>query len=295
KSREQETQWTGPVGHPADTVRPPAAGSGRNGITLSDVTVTPPPGPAARNRQGPNKRAGPSDSGLSSSQRSQKIARAKWDFLFGDQTEDRCCSKAADVSSTLLPPSGSPSPTSPPSLSLSPVHQKRGRSRQGQRSSHHQVHQIEVELVTPLPRGPTPKTGIIRRSLKYSETDLDAVPLRCYRETDLDEVMRAEAEAAEEANSAFGSNRTVSENSCSPENTSPTAQTDGGRQENGEKRKEDDEDDDDDDEEEEEEEGVVSWASVRMLGDMQRQRATKEEDEVFSLLLKGPPLTERKQ
>ena len=54
--------------------------------------------------------------------------------------------------------------------------------------SHHEVRRIEVELVSPQPRGPTPKTGIIRRSIKYSETDLDAVPQRCYRETDLDEV-----------------------------------------------------------------------------------------------------------
>lgn len=50
------------------------------------------------------------------------------------------------------------------------------------------MHQIEVELVTPGPRNSTPKTGIIRHTVKYSETDLDAVPLRCYRETDLDEV-----------------------------------------------------------------------------------------------------------
>lgn len=51
------------------------------------------------------------------------------------------------------------------------------------------MRQIEVELVTPDPRGANPKTGIIRRTIKYSETDLDAVPLRCYRETDLDEVI----------------------------------------------------------------------------------------------------------
>lgn len=55
--------------------------------------------------------------------------------------------------------------------------------------SHHKVRQIEVELVTSGPRDSTPKTGIIRHTIKYSETDLDAVPLRCYRETDLDEVM----------------------------------------------------------------------------------------------------------
>ncbi|XP_017289171.1 uncharacterized protein LOC108246240 isoform X2 [Kryptolebias marmoratus] len=218
------------------------------------------------------------DSGSSPtpSLRSQKIARAKWDFLFGEQTEDRRCSK--DDSSTPPPPSASPSPTPPSSFHLQPANQKRGRDRQGQKLSHHKVRQIEVELVTPLPRGPTSKTGIIRRSIKYSETDLDAVPLRCYRETDLDEVMRAEADVAEEADSAFGSNRSVLENSFSPEDTSPKARTSGGREENGEE--EEDEDD-------EEEEGVVNWASVRMLGDRQRQRANKEEDEVFSLLLKG--------
>uniref|UniRef100_G3NJM8 Pleckstrin and Sec7 domain containing n=1 Tax=Gasterosteus aculeatus TaxID=69293 RepID=G3NJM8_GASAC len=66
----------------------------------------------------------------------------------------------------------------------------------------------EVELVTPPPAfvGASPKTGIIRRTLKYSETDLDAVPLRCYRETDIDEVLLAELD---DGDSAFGSNRSV--------------------------------------------------------------------------------------
>ena len=36
--------------------------------------------------------------------------------------------------------------------------------------------------------GSSPNTGVIRRRITYSETDLDAVPLRCYRETDLDQV-----------------------------------------------------------------------------------------------------------
>jgi len=97
--------------------------------------------------------------------------------------------------------------------------------------------------------------------------------------------MRAEAEPAEEADSAFGSNRSVSGNSrFSPSDASPKPRTGGGKEEDGEDEEEDEEEED---EEEEEEEGVVSWASVRMLGDRQRQRATKEEDEVFSLLLKG--------
>ncbi|XP_056252316.1 PH and SEC7 domain-containing protein 1 isoform X3 [Seriola aureovittata] len=95
--------------------------------------------------------------------------------------------------------------------------------------------------------------------------------------------MRAEAEAAEEVeeDSAFGSNRSFLGNSTfSPADASPKPRTGGGK-EGGEEEEEEEEED-------EEEEGVVSWASVRMQGDKQRQRATREEDEVFSLLLKGP-------
>lgn len=165
-----------------------------------------------------------------------------------------------------------------------------------------------MELVTPDLRGFVPKTGIIRRTVQYSETDLDAVPLRCYRETDLDEVMwfhvtrrclcvcddsliivfikvmRAEAEATEEVDSAFGSDRSVWGNSSfGPAGASPKLRTGGVKQ--GEE--EDEEDDEEDEEEDDEEEGVVSWASVRMQGDRQRQKAIKQEEEVFSLLLKG--------
>uniref|UniRef100_A0A8C7LQV5 SEC7 domain-containing protein n=1 Tax=Oncorhynchus mykiss TaxID=8022 RepID=A0A8C7LQV5_ONCMY len=76
--------------------------------------------------------------------------------------------------------------------------------------------------------GISPKTGIIRKTIKYSETDLDAVPLKCYRETDLDEVMLAEAEAQAESereqegvevDSAFGSNRSVLATSASSAST----------------------------------------------------------------------------
>lgn len=70
-----------------------------------------------------------------------------------------------------------------------------------------------MELFTPDPRRPNSGTGIIRRTLKYSETDLDAVPLRCYRETDLDQVMQADVEVFEEnvaeVDSAFGSDRSI--------------------------------------------------------------------------------------
>uniref|UniRef100_A0A8C8DLC7 PH and SEC7 domain-containing protein 1 n=1 Tax=Oryzias sinensis TaxID=183150 RepID=A0A8C8DLC7_9TELE len=94
--------------------------------------------------------------------------------------------------------------------------------------------------------------------------------------------MRAESEAPEEADSAFGSNRSVLESSSfTPSNASPKPHS---------VEREENEDEEEEGEEEEEEEGVASWASVRMLGDRRRQRATKEEEEVFSLLLKGSSL-----
>lgn len=132
-------------------------------------------------------------------------------------------------------------------------------------------------MVTPPPVtvvGFSPKTGIIRRAINYAETDLDAVPLKCYRETDLDEVMLAEAEAQAEregeqeeveVDSAFGSNRSVLGTSASSAST--IVHTDG--------------------EVEELEEELVSWASVRMQGDKKRQHATQEDNQVYSLLLKG--------
>lgn len=83
------------------------------------------------------------------------------------------------------------------------------------------------------------------------------------------QVMRAEAEAVEEDDSAFRSNHDVLRNSIySPVETSPKAQT------TWKKGKVEEE-------EEEEEEGMVSWASVRMQGDRQKQRAAKEAMEVL--------------
>ncbi|KAK1881423.1 PH and SEC7 domain containing protein 1, partial [Dissostichus eleginoides] len=129
----------------------------------------------------------------------QRIARAKWEFLFGTPAEEAASrGEKNSLEASTAPPSGnsseSPTPTPPSSLPLL--------------SANHNVQQVEVELVTPPPAviGTSPKTGIIRRTLKYSETDLDAVPLRCYRETDIDEVLLAELD---DADSAFGSNRSV--------------------------------------------------------------------------------------
>ncbi|XP_061767425.1 PH and SEC7 domain-containing protein 1 isoform X2 [Nerophis ophidion] len=193
-------------------------------------------------------------SAVSPSPRSQKIAQAKWDFLFGQQSLAEARSNKGAASATP-PPCQSP----PPSVHPKPADHRRGRADQAHRSSHQKVRKIEVELVSSDPRGSSPKTGVIRRTIKYSETDLDAVPLRCYRETDLDEVMRAEAEAAAEVDSAFGSRRSVQGNSSlSLPEASPK--------------------------EDEEDEGA-SRASVRLQGERQRQTST--EDEAFGLLLKG--------
>ncbi|KAM7370406.1 hypothetical protein PAMP_009959 [Pampus punctatissimus] len=208
----------------------------------------------------------------------QRIARAKWEFLFGTPAEEAASrGEKNSLETSTAPPSGnsseSPTPTPPSSLPLL--------------SANHEVQHVEVELVTPPPAiiGTSPKTGIIRRTLKYSETDLDAVPLRCYRETDIDEVLRAEQD---DADSAFGSNRSVhvtSGTGSSPLGVLVYGRTD--REEEIRGGREEEEEDEEEDEEEEEE--MVSWASVRMQGDNRKQQyAAQEEPEVFGHLLKRP-------
>lgn len=142
---------------------------------------------------------------------------------------------------------------------------------------------MEVELVAQTPPASTchtspstsPRMGIIRRTIKYSETDLDAVPMRCYRETDLDEVMQARHEEEEMGEEGVGNkddSAFVSERS----GRGTLGRSRSGARGRVERVVED-------------EEGVVSWATVRMLGDRKRQAATRphEEDEVLSRLLKG--------
>lgn len=118
-------------------------------------------------------------------------------------------------------------------------------------------------MVTPPPAaahvGWSPETGVIRRTLKYSETDLDAVPLRCYRETDMDEVLMG---GQVDKDSAFGSNRSVHGEDPQGSGLSPYGLALGsytGRAE------------------EEEDEEVVSWASVRMQGDDRKQQDAAQE------------------
>ncbi|KAM7381166.1 hypothetical protein PAMA_012146 [Pampus argenteus] len=202
----------------------------------------------------------------------QRIARAKWEFLFGTPAEEAASrGEKNSLETSTAPPSGnsseSPTPTPPSTLPLL--------------SANHEVQHVEVELVSPPPTilGTSPKTGIIRRTLKYSETDLDAVPLRCYRETDIDEVLRAEQD---DGDSAFGSNRSV--HVISGTGSSPLGGLVYGRTDREEGREEEEEED-----EEEEEEEMVSWASVRMQGDSRKQQyAAQEEPGVFGHLLKRP-------
>ncbi|XP_023262612.1 uncharacterized protein LOC111655436 [Seriola lalandi dorsalis] len=211
----------------------------------------------------------------------QRIARAKWEFLFGTPAEEAASrGEKNSLENSTAPPSGnsseSPTPTPPTSLPLL--------------SANHEVQHVEVELVTPPPTiiGTSPKTGIIRRTLKYSETDLDAVPLRCYRETDIDEVLLAEQD---DADSAFGSNRSVQGTSgtgSSPLRGLAYRRTDGEGVEERRGGREEEEEEDDEEEDEEEEE-MVSWASVRMQGDNRKQQyAAQEKPEVFGHLLKRP-------
>ncbi|XP_052427819.1 uncharacterized protein psda isoform X1 [Carassius gibelio] len=206
---------------------------------------------------------------------SQKTARAKWEFLFGSHTDQQ--DQRETKGSSSAPSSGcsseSPTPIPPLSTPVKPktTHSRLCKSTGSSKSLGHNVQQVDVELINHHPAvGTSNKAGIIKRSVKYSETDIDAVPLRCYRETDLDEVMLAEQE---EVDSAFGSNRSVlgtsGTSSSSPLEEVLCPHTDG--------------------EEELQDEEVVSWASVRMQGDKKRQNASPEGDEVFSRLLRGPP------
>ncbi|KAF4084834.1 hypothetical protein AMELA_G00110690 [Ameiurus melas] len=207
-----------------------------------------------------------SDSGsalLGPSLHSQKIARAKWEFLFGTTTDTRDVSSEQEKNLCTAPPSCHSTPTPPNYLPLEEVALR----------ANHEVQRVEVELVTPPPAAPgtSPKTGIIRRTQKYSETDLDAVPLRCYWETDIDEVLLADKD---DSDSAFGSNRSVM--GTSGTGSSPLGETAYKRTDGVE-------------EEAEEEEDVASWASVRTQCDLRRQQASQEQDEeeILSMLFKS--------
>ncbi|MGH0150783.1 UNVERIFIED_CONTAM: hypothetical protein FKN15_048517 [Acipenser sinensis] len=138
------------------------------------------------------------------SMHSQRVALAKWEFLFGTVSEDSAATGVKDPQYSTMPPSVDSSSDSRPALAPPRSLALRGG---GEALANHSVQHVEVELVTSPPAvgGSCLRTGIIRRTLQYSETDLDAVPLRCYRETNIDELLAEQ----DEADSAFGSNRSV--------------------------------------------------------------------------------------
>ncbi|XP_058666903.1 PH and SEC7 domain-containing protein 1 [Ammospiza caudacuta] len=121
-----------------------------------------------------------------SSAHAQRVAKAKWEFFYGSSDTPKKGSSAPDSTplAELPQKSVSPLPAKPPEL-----------------VPEHSLSHVEVEIeVSPLSsqKPGSCETGIIRRTVKYSETDLDTVPLRCYRETNIDDIL-AEKEEVDSA------------------------------------------------------------------------------------------------
>ncbi|XP_054687441.1 PH and SEC7 domain-containing protein 1 isoform X4 [Grus americana] len=121
-----------------------------------------------------------------SSAHAQRIARAKWEFFYGSLDAPKTGSSAPN-SAPLGEPPQKPIhllPTEPPGS-----------------APEHSLSHVEVEIEMSSPGSQKPgscETGIIRRTVKYSETDLDTVPLRCYHETNIDDIL-AEKEEVDSA------------------------------------------------------------------------------------------------
>ncbi|NWW73221.1 PSD1 protein, partial [Climacteris rufus] len=135
-----------------------------------------------------------------SSAHAQRIAKAKWEFFYGSSDAPKTGSSAPDSTPLAELPQKpvSPMPTEPPGS-----------------APEHSLSHVEVEIeVSPLgsQKPGSCETGIIRRTVKYSETDLDTVPLRCYRETNIDDILAEkeevdsaiESQKDSESNPSFG-------------------------------------------------------------------------------------------
>ncbi|NXT29692.1 PSD1 protein, partial [Syrrhaptes paradoxus] len=135
-----------------------------------------------------------------SSAHAQRVARAKWEFFYGSMDTPKTGSSAPD-SAPLAEPPQKPDCLVPAEMpGLVPEHSL----------SHVEV---EIEVSPPGRQKPSScETGIIRRTVKYSETDLDTVPLRCYRETNIDDILAEkeevdsaiESQKDSESNPSFG-------------------------------------------------------------------------------------------
>ncbi|XP_075072726.1 PH and SEC7 domain-containing protein 1 isoform X2 [Mixophyes fleayi] len=143
----------------------------------------------------------------------QKIAKAKWEFFYGSPESPRT---GLHIFETSSPP-------------CSPISSGSVRNRHIPTENdvcEHSLCHVEVEIETTSSTGQIPQvceTGIIRRTIKYSETDLDSVPLRCYRETNIDDIL-AENEGLD---SAIGSQKDSESNrSITDTSTEKTEQAD---------------------------------------------------------------------
>nr|XP_033799682.1 PH and SEC7 domain-containing protein 1-like isoform X2 [Geotrypetes seraphini] len=132
------------------------------------------------------------------SSRAQQIAKAKWEFFYGslDSQKTGASSQQFPTNSALLADS-----------SQTPGCQEKHQTEAERPvSSKHSVSHVEVEIepVSWATKHPgSLETGIIQRTVKYSETDLDSVPLRCYHETNIDDILAEK----EEVDSAIGSQK----------------------------------------------------------------------------------------
>ncbi|XP_067995836.1 PH and SEC7 domain-containing protein 1 isoform X1 [Melanerpes formicivorus] len=135
-----------------------------------------------------------------SSAHAQRIARAKWEFFYGSSDTLKTGSSAPDSALLAEAPQ---KPVCPPPTKLP-----------GSVTEHSLSHvEVEIEMSPPGSQKPgSCETGIIRRTVKYSETDLDTVPLRCYRETNIDDILAEkeevdsaiESQKDSESNPSFG-------------------------------------------------------------------------------------------
>ncbi|XP_049666917.1 PH and SEC7 domain-containing protein 1 isoform X2 [Accipiter gentilis] len=157
-----------------------------------------------------------------SSAHAQRIARAKWEFFYGSSDTPKT-GVAPQHSLPQLPTAlsargslaGSSAPDSAP-LAKPPQKPVRLLPMEPPGSvPEHSLSHVEVEIeMSPLnsQKPGSCETGIIRRTVKYSETDLDTVPLRCYRETNIDDILAEkeevdsaiESQKDSESNPSFG-------------------------------------------------------------------------------------------
>ncbi|XP_062436137.1 PH and SEC7 domain-containing protein 1 [Rhea pennata] len=152
--------------------------------SLADGLQTPPGHPAAFARSPlspqPRRQGGSWACARGSSAHAQRVARAKWEFFYGSPDAPRtgCSAQEAPDAAPLAEPPQQPS-------RLPPAEPQRLVAEHG-------LSHVEVEIEMSPPGCKKPgfcETGIIRRTVKYSETDLDTVPLRCYRETNIDDIL----------------------------------------------------------------------------------------------------------